>query len=238
MPIHGQVRVGALQILLHHQLDNQEQGKTFFDMVTLSDIAYTVAVIENSYEAWDEEHGIDKNDGEGEEQEVYRRPQKKVKTKFANRVGKKRQCNMSGWSNDGIHFNDSVRASWRALSQDTTWTILEEEWAAYEDNTNFGHSSRRKKEEHEEPEDDCYYDGGEQCPDLPLWDKFVLLDGDEDFMDERPSSKIMREDLSNQDDTDSDCSSFQGDYDGEQQTWVPRVSLNSDGDGGSDRVAV
>ena len=40
-------------------------------MVTMSDIAYTVAVIENSYEAWDEEHGIDKNDGKGEEQEVY-----------------------------------------------------------------------------------------------------------------------------------------------------------------------
>jgi hypothetical protein len=61
---------------------------------------------------------------------------------------------------------------------------------------------------------------------------------DEDFMDERPSSKRMREDLSNQDDTDSDCSSFQGDYDGEQQTRVPRVSLNGDGDGGSDRAAV
>ena len=37
-------------------------------MVTMSDIAYTVAVIENSYEAWDEEHGIE-NAGEGQEQE-------------------------------------------------------------------------------------------------------------------------------------------------------------------------
>jgi hypothetical protein len=90
---------------------------------------------------------------------------------------------MPGWSNDGIQFYNSVRASWRTLSQDTTWTTFEEEWAMYEDKTNFGHSSRRKKDEHEEPEDDYYYDGGEQCPDLPLWDKFVLLDGDEDFMD-------------------------------------------------------
>jgi len=39
-------------------------------MVTMSDIAYTVAVIENSYEAWDEEHDI-QNAGEGEEPEVY-----------------------------------------------------------------------------------------------------------------------------------------------------------------------
>jgi len=67
-------------------------------MVTMSDIAYMVAVIEKSYEAWDEDAG------EGEEQEVYRRPQKTVKTKFTNQVGKKRQCNMSGWSTDVIHF--------------------------------------------------------------------------------------------------------------------------------------
>ena len=46
----------------------KNKGKHFLDMVTMSDIAYTVAVIENSYEAWDEEHGID-NAGEGQEQE-------------------------------------------------------------------------------------------------------------------------------------------------------------------------
>ncbi len=78
---------------------------------------------------------------------MYRKPQKKVKTKSTNRVGKKRQCNMSGWSNDGIQFYNSVCASWRALSQDTTWTTFEEEWAAYKDKTNFGHSSRREKDD-------------------------------------------------------------------------------------------
>ena len=106
---------------------------------------YTVAVIEYSYEAWDEEHDI-QNAGEGEEPEVYRRPQKTVKTKFTNRVGKR--------STDGIEFFNRVRGSWRDLSKDSTWTMLEEEWAAYEDKTNFGHSSRRKKNEHEEPKDD------------------------------------------------------------------------------------
>ena len=38
-------------------------------------------------------------------------------------------------------------------------------------------------------------DGGELCSDLPLWDKFILLDGDEDYMDKQPSSKRMREAL-------------------------------------------
>ena len=109
--------------------------------------------------------------------------------------------------------------------------MLEEEWAAYEDKTNFGHSSRRKKNEHKEPEDG-YYDGGDECPDLPLWDKFVLLDGDEDFMDERPLSKRMREDLINQDgDESDDLSSLLGGDDGEHHARMPWVSLNGDGDG-------
>jgi len=39
-------------------------------MVAMSNIAHIVDVIENSYKAWDEEHGIE-NAGEREEQEVY-----------------------------------------------------------------------------------------------------------------------------------------------------------------------
>ena len=204
----------------------KNKGKHFLHMVTMSDIAYTVAVIENSYEAWDEEHKL--NAGEGHE--------KTVKTKFTNRVGKKRQCNMSGWSADGIQFYNKVRDSWRALSLDQsnpTWSMLEEEWAAYEDKTNLCRSSRRKKNEHEEPEDD-YYDGGDHCPDL--WDKFVLLDGDEDFMDERPSwNKRTREDplSSYEDDDESDSSSLLEEDDGEHLGQLPRVSLN-----GTDMIPV
>ncbi len=35
---------------------SKKKGCTFFDLMTLSDIAYTVAVLENSYEAWDREY--------------------------------------------------------------------------------------------------------------------------------------------------------------------------------------
>ena len=75
--------------------------------------------------------------------------------------------------------------------------------------------------------------------------KFVLLDGDEDFMAEQPSSKRMREDLINQDgDKSDDLSSLLEDDDGEHHARMPRVSLNGDSDGdgdndgGGDRVAV
>ncbi len=34
----------------------KNKGRQFLDMVTMLDIAYTVAVIENSYKVWDAEH--------------------------------------------------------------------------------------------------------------------------------------------------------------------------------------
>ena len=88
------------------------------------------------------------------------------------------------------------------------------------------------KDEHEEPEDD-YYDGGDHCQDL--WDKFVLLDGDEDFMDERPSwNKRTTEDRSSYEDDDkSDSSSVVEEDDGEHLGQLPRVSLN-----GTDMIPV
>jgi hypothetical protein len=35
---------------------SKKKGSTFFDLVTMFDIAYAVAVLENSYEVWDEEY--------------------------------------------------------------------------------------------------------------------------------------------------------------------------------------
>ena len=46
----------------------------------------------------------------------------------------------------------------------------------------------------------------------------------------QPSSKRMREDLSNQDGDKSDCLSLLEEGDGECWAWVPRVVLNGDGD--------
>ena len=34
---------------------SKKKGSTFFDLMTMSDFAYTVAVLENSYEVWDQQ---------------------------------------------------------------------------------------------------------------------------------------------------------------------------------------
>jgi hypothetical protein len=35
---------------------SKKKGSTFFDLMTVSDISYTVAILENSYEVWDQEY--------------------------------------------------------------------------------------------------------------------------------------------------------------------------------------
>ena len=111
---------------------------------------------------------------------------------------------------------------------------MEEEWKSYENKTTFGHSSRRMKDEQNEPDDENNYDGFEKCPDLPLLDKFVLLEGDEDFVDERPLAKKMRETQIKFD--DNDLLSVLGDDFGENLVQTPRASPNGDDDSDSDEI--
>ena len=43
-------------ILMINTWLSKMKGSTFFDLMTISDIAYTVAVLENTYEVWDQEY--------------------------------------------------------------------------------------------------------------------------------------------------------------------------------------
>jgi len=76
----------------------KNEGKTIFDLITMSDMAYTVAVIENGHETWDEM--IDTSKG---------RDSPKKTTKFMKRGGLKREYNTTGWSQEGIDFYNKVR---------------------------------------------------------------------------------------------------------------------------------
>ena len=160
-------------------------------MVTMLDIAYTVAVIKNSYKAWDAKHDKKEKGEEGDSVIAgghQRRQKTTVKSKFTSQGGKKRQCNKRDWSNKGIEFYKKVHACWCELSGESeyynTWTMLHDSWATYKEKTNFGHSSRRKKNVHEETEEN-FDEGGEGCPPLPeLGTEFCVMDGDEDFVND------------------------------------------------------
>jgi hypothetical protein len=71
----------------------KNEGRTIFDLITMSDIAYTIAVIENGHETWDEM--IDTSQGQDSPKNT---------TKFTKRGGHKREYNTMGWSQEGIYF--------------------------------------------------------------------------------------------------------------------------------------
>ncbi len=114
------------------------KGRQFLDMVTMSDIAYTVTIIENSYEVWDAKH---KEKDKGEEGDSVTagghqiRQKTTVKSKLTSQRGKKRQCNKLGWSNKWIEFCKKVHECWWELAGESeyynTWTMLHDAWTAY-----------------------------------------------------------------------------------------------------------
>jgi hypothetical protein len=116
--------------------------------MTISDVAYTVAVFENSYEVWDQEYK--KKRMSWIDWEMYKESEDYTvkKPKYTNRKGKKREYCDLGWSKDGIEFYNEVRKWWRDISFTNfhgKWSNLEEAWAKYAEENDFGNIYSRKK---------------------------------------------------------------------------------------------
>jgi hypothetical protein len=82
---------------------SKKKGSTLFDLMTMSDIPYTVVVLENSYEIWDQEYS--KKKMSRTEWELYMKSEDSAikKPKYTDQMGKKREyCNL-GWSKDELN---------------------------------------------------------------------------------------------------------------------------------------
>jgi hypothetical protein len=111
----------------------KNKNKTIFDLIKISDLAYTVAVVENSHETWEKllqhrhlsgDKGQHIWEGEQEESSTKKTP------KFTKRAGKKREYNTSGWNHEGIKFYNKVCGEWKTLAsenKDGAWEQLEAE---------------------------------------------------------------------------------------------------------------
>jgi hypothetical protein len=167
----------------------KNQNKTIFDMIKMSDLAYTVAVIENSHEIWDQcnegqnvfsEIGQDRWERDQEESSTKKTP------KFTKRAGKKREYNMLGWNHEGIHFFNKVCNEWKKLASNNkegTWKQLEAAWNEYiedKDSLYFYGRSRKKKLN--------YSTDSEEMPPLPPPMKAleIRLDDNDDYMPDCP----------------------------------------------------
>jgi hypothetical protein len=139
--------------------------KTYFDLISISDLACTVAVIENGHEIWKQitetQNSLAKEGqlalrwgGEQEESST------KKTSKFTKKAGRKREYNISGWSYEGINFYNKLRDKWKRIAsenKDQAWEKLEAEWNEYIEEYNllyhYGRSRERKLNPSTHPED-------------------------------------------------------------------------------------
>ncbi len=146
-------------------------------------VAYTFAVIENGYAAWNKIH--EKSAQQGQDEDSIRNGDgntRILKGKYTSHSGSKRQYGHSGWNQDEMDFYDWVKMGWKNLSSenvDDIWTELEIEWMSYMEENKYGNWKARVVIES---------GGGPQAEDmmtLPPLPPLVLKD-DEDFEDDRP----------------------------------------------------
>ena len=118
---------------------------TVLDMITVSDIAYSVVVIENSGDVWEQQEYLKTCDAE--ELEEYKNPDKlepeekemyqKKTPKYTQRKGRRAGYLSSGWNNAGRHRYREIMARWRELYADEGWySAWTEEWTAFCEATN------------------------------------------------------------------------------------------------------
>jgi hypothetical protein len=131
---------------------SKKKGSIFFDLMTMSDIAYTVVVLENSFEVWDQKYN--KKKMSRIEWELYMKSEDYAikKPNYTDQKGKKREyCNL-GWSKDGIELYNKVRKRWRDIAFANNcgiWSEFEGAWAVYAEENNFGNMYSQKNTRHD-----------------------------------------------------------------------------------------
>lgn len=123
------------------------KGKTILDLVTMSDIAYCLTLVENNCEVWDEMHLI--STLSPEEQKKWKNPKNlspderknyiKKQPRFTSKKGRKFQYKKYGMNDEGVNRYNAKWAAWKALAKhNVSWEKLQEAWIEFSRKTGVG----------------------------------------------------------------------------------------------------
>jgi len=105
------------------------RGKTLLDKLTVSDIAYSVLVYENSYDVWSEEIDKTKTCLTEEDKKLY---QGTATNKYHVKRGARLPLYQDGWTNDGKQYFKELCAQFKAMTMnEELWTTLKNHWRTY-----------------------------------------------------------------------------------------------------------
>ena len=178
----------------------KNKGLTFLDMVTMSDLSYVTAVLENKVLVWEQDYetkDYSKADKDkfklhvwkglpsSAEKERFR----KVQPKFSSSQGQKKRYLSHGWSKAGVLFYEKGVQMWKSFSSDKdAWQGLEVLWDDYVREKGFLRGEYRATNRNEE---DNVEQGGEEGGDAE--DEYRLVLPDDDGFDDGRAWKTMEE---------------------------------------------
>ncbi len=90
-------------------------GISYLDVIQPSDIAYVIALMENTREIWDQDLRLS---AAGEA--VLGNKETKVKPKFTGEKGQKRMKGKSLWNKEGMTYFKTTEKNWRRVHEDET----------------------------------------------------------------------------------------------------------------------
>jgi hypothetical protein len=86
---------------------SKKKGSIFFDLMTISDIACTVAVLENSYEVWDQEYN--KKKMSRTEWELYKKSEDYAIKNQNTQIKRARRENIAIWDGVRMELSSTMR---------------------------------------------------------------------------------------------------------------------------------
>ena len=119
---------------------DREKGRTFLDMITPSDVAYSISLIKNSQDVWKESNKISKMPEEVQKKYKDKKNEdfvKKEEPLFTKGSGQKREFGRVMWNEVGTDFLANAQKEWiKSFNQEEVCTLLEKAWESYSMETN------------------------------------------------------------------------------------------------------
>ena len=119
---------------------DREKGRTFLDMITPSDVAYSISLIKNSQDVWKESNKISKMPEEVQKKYKDKKNEdfvKKEEPLFTKGSGQKREFGRVMWNEVGTDFLANAQKEWiKSFNQEEVCTLLEKAWESYTKETN------------------------------------------------------------------------------------------------------
>jgi len=124
---YGTIMVGGAKAMGKYYKANK--GKTLLDKLTVSDIAYSIMVYENSYDVWMEEIVKAVTCENDEEKRAFKRV---AVNKYHVKRGSRIALYQDGWTSEGHEYFGSICAEIRDMMKaGELWSTLKSHWATY-----------------------------------------------------------------------------------------------------------